>query len=293
MPSSDIQIAFSEDNILVLNVVLALIMFGVSLDLRPADFKKVLEKPSAVLLGLFIQYLVLPALTIGVCVALDVSIGIAYGLILVMVSPGGNMSNFLTKMAKGDVALSVVLTAITTISAAVMTPKLFEFWSSFLQKDAPDVQVLSMLEMAKIVLVLTAIPLVTGMLFNYFLPKLARKIEPIMKNGSLVVFFLLLILAFVKNKDTFLTHIGLVFGLVALVNAIALSVGYFLPSILGSNAQRNKAISIEAGIKNSGLSLVLVFNFWDGWGEPALVAAWWGIWHLLSGALFAWWCSKR
>jgi bile acid:Na+ symporter, BASS family len=292
MQGSDIQINFSDGNIFVLNLALALIMFGVSLGLHPSDFKRVLHKPLAVAGGILIQYALLPAITLGICLALNVSMGITFGLILVMVSPGGNMSNFLTKMAKGDVALSVTLTAITTLLAAIATPKLFNFWSSFATSEVSPVAALSMWKMAKIVLLLTALPLAAGMMMTRFSPYWAAKIEPVMKNGSLLIFFAFLVLAFVKNKDNFMDHIGLVFGLVALVNALALAIGFALPMLTGIGKFKSKAIAIEAGIKNSGLSLVLVFNFWDGWGEPALVAAWWGIWHLVAGSLVAWWWGR-
>jgi bile acid:Na+ symporter, BASS family len=292
MNSTDIHINFSDGNIFVLNLALALIMFGVSLGLHPADFKRVLEKPGGVAGGLIIQYLLLPSITLGMCKLFSVSTGIAFGLLLVMVSPGGNMSNFLTKMARGDVALSVTLTAITTIMAAAATPKLFNFWSSFVADETVTVQSLSMWKMAKIVLLLTALPLAAGMLFTRFSPYWARKIEPVMKHGSLLIFFTFLIVAFIKNKSTFLDHIGMVFGLVAIINALALFIGFMLPMAGGAGKYKSKAIAIEAGIKNSGLSLVLVFNFWDGWGEPALVAAWWGIWHLLAGSALAWWWGR-
>lgn len=277
---------------MALNIILGLIMFGVSLGLHPADFKRVFEKPVLVLLGLLLQYLVLPVITLIVCLLLEVPVGLSFGLMLVMVSPGGNMSNFLTKMAKGDVALSVTLTAITTLLSAVATPKLFNWYASFLGNSTAEVAELSMLSMAKIVLMLTAFPLAAGMLFTYYLPRWSAKIEPLMKNGSLLLFALLLVFAFLKNKETFTANVGAVFFLVALVNGLALFLGYLLPRFLKVSAYRSKALAIETGIKNSGLSLVLVFNFWDGWGEPALVAAWWGVWHLLTGLAVAWLWSR-
>lgn len=293
METQEIVVRFSEGNLLLLNFCLALIMFGVSLDLRPKDFKDILTRPATTILGIVIQYVLLPILTLGIVAEFQPTYGIALGILLVMVSPGGNMSNFLTKIGRGDVPLSVALTAITTILSAFMTPLLFNLYSGFIDGDAEQLKSLDIWEMTLIVLQLTALPLLAGMAVNYYAPQLARKLESPLKKGSLLIFFLFIIMAFIKNKEAFVNHIGLVFGLVAIVNAVALGVGYFLPKLLKAGETQSRAVSIEAGIKNSALSLVLVFNFWDGWGEPALVAAWWGIWHLLSGFIIAIWWSKR
>lgn len=293
MNEQPIQIAFSEGNILILNIALALVMFGVSLDLKVSDFTRIFKKPGGVLGGMAVQYLLLPAVVTGLLLLLKPSYGIALGSLLVVVSPGGNMSNFLTKMARGDVALSVAMTALATVLAAFVTPWLFNFWSAFLGGNTTTIYELSMAEMAKTVLLLTALPLVVGMLFTQYLPNIARQIEPYFKYGSLVIFFAFILFACIKNHTTFIQHIGLVFGLVAIINAVALAMGFWLPMAGKAGRYKSKAISIETGIKNSGLSLVLVFNFWDGWGEPALVAAWWGIWHLITGFIISWWWGRK
>lgn len=293
MNEQPIQIAFSDGNILILNIALALVMFGVSLGLKVSDFTRIFKKPGAVIGGMAIQYILLPAVVTGVLLILKPSYGIALGSLLVVVSPGGNMSNFLTKISRGDVALSVTMTAIATVLAAFVTPGLFNFWSTYLGGDTTSIYQLSVVQMAKTVLLLTALPLAVGMFFTQYLTEIARKIEPYFKYGSLVIFFAFILFACIKNYSSFIQHIGLVFWLVAIINAIALAMGFWLPVAGKAGRYKSKAISIETGIKNSALSLVLVFNFWDGWGEPALVAAWWGIWHLITGFIISWWWGRK
>lgn len=294
MHGSNIAIQFSEDNLLMLNICLSLIMFGVSLGLTVDDFKQVLRQPKIVISGLLTQYIILPIIITGFCILIQPLYGFAMGMLLVICSPGGNMSNLLTKLGKGDVALSVTLTAISTIVSAFSIPILFNTFSKFLPvNETIVIQELSIIEMAKVVLILTAFPLAAGMLVTAFLPKVAEKMQGPMKVISLLIFFTFLVFAFIKNKDSFLLHLNKVFLLVLAANSIAFAVGYIITKISGGNTAQNRAVSIEMGIKNSGLSLGLVFNFWDGWGEPALIAAWWGIWHLLAGLLLTTFWSKR
>jgi BASS family bile acid:Na+ symporter len=293
MQEQNIHIALSDGNVLLLNIALALVMFGVSLDLKLSDFRQVFRKPAAVIGGMAIQYIALPAMLTGFIFLLKPKLGFALGALLVLVSPGGNMSNFLTKMSRGDVALSVVMTAIATLLAAFATPGLFNFWSSFYTDDDLAIYQLNVWEMAKTVLFLTALPLISGMIVRAYLPMIAAKVERFMKFFSIFILIAIIVIAVLKNKDTFSAHLGTVFGFVAFANAMALALGYWLPVLVGAGKYKSKAISIETGIKNAGLSLVLIFNFWDGWGEPALIAAWWGIWHLITGFALAWWWGRK
>lgn len=293
MQEDNIRIALSDGNVLLLNIALGLVMFGVSLDLKLSDFRQVFRKPGAILGGMAIQYIALPAMLTGFVFLWKPNLGFALGALLVLVSPGGSMSNFLTKMARGDVALSVVMTAIATLLSAFATPGLFNLWSSFYTEDDLSLYQLDVWEMAKTVIFLTAFPLISGMLVRAYLPKAAAKAERFMKFFSIFILIAIIIIAVLKNKQTFTDHLGTVFGFVAFTNAMALALGYWLPMAGGAGKYKSKAISIETGIKNAGLSLVLIFNFWDGWGEPALIAAWWGIWHLITGFALAWWWGRK
>jgi BASS family bile acid:Na+ symporter len=293
MQEDNIHIALSDGNVLLLNIALGLVMFGVSLSLSLSDFRQVFKKPGAILGGMAIQYIALPAMLTGFVFLWKPNPGFALGALLVLVSPGGNMSNFLTKMSRGDVALSVVMTAIATLLSAIATPGLFNFWSSFYTENDLSLYQLDVWEMAKTVLFLTALPLISGMLVRAYLPEAAAKVERIMKFFSIFILIAIIFLAVMKNKQTFTDHLGTVFGFVAFTNAMALALGYWLPMAGGAGKYKSKAISIETGIKNAGLSLVLIFNFWDGWGEPALIAAWWGIWHLITGFALAWWWGRK
>lgn len=290
MPSEGIH--FSEGSLWILNGVLAFIMFGVALDLTIADFKALLRQPIKVLAGLFSQFVLLPAATLGLVVLLKPDPQMALGMFLVAACPGGNMSNFISALAKGNVALSVSLTALSSLLAMALTPFNFAFWAGnygptagLLQKIRLDVW-----GMVLTVGVVVLVPLVLGMLVRANRSAVAEKIGPILRKVSLGIFIAFLAIAFAGNFRIFLAEIGHIAGLVAAHNGVALTVGFGLAWALRLPKADRRTLAIETGIQNSGLGLGLIFTFFGGMPGMALVAAWWGIWHMISGlAIAAWW----
>lgn len=275
-----------------MNVALALVMFGIALEISFDDFKALFRKPKLVLTGVFSQFVLLPIITFGLVWLLEPMASIALGMFMVAACPGGNISNFITHLAKGNSALSVTLTAIATLLAIVMTPLNLQIWGSLYGPTATILKEVSIspFEMVKLVALLLGVPLILGMLVNHLRPKWAKKMAKGFKIGSLIFFVVLVFLALYKNRDIFLDYVFYVFWLVLLHNLVAFITGFSVARAMGFSKENVRSITIETGIQNSGLGLLLIFTFFDGLGGMALLTAFWGIWHLVSGlALGSFW----
>ncbi len=299
---------FTEGGLLVLNITIAIIMFGVALDIKFSHFRQLLSKPLPLILGVISQFILLPAVTFLLIMLFwkNITLGVAMGMILVASCPGGNVSNFISNLAKGNAALSVSLTAIATISAIFMTPLNFYFWGSLYEYVGPwvDNPLLQELEIDpisvfKIVFILLGIPIIIGMMTNHFLPKITSFIKKPIKIFSIVFFMGMIAIMFANNYNHFVQYIAWILLIVFIHNAIAISSGYGFASIFGLSLQNRKTLGIETGIQNSALGLVLIFNpdiFPPGLpiGGMMIVVAWWGIWHIIAGLILAgWWNRKR
>lgn len=271
-------------------------MFGVALDLTLDDFKRIAQYPRKSLTGLFSQLIILPALTFGVVWLMRPAYPLALGMILVAACPGGNVSNFICHMAKGNAALSVTLTAITTVLAIVLTPLNYGLYSGLLPyNEAQQVNItLSPVDMFETIFLIILIPLVLGMMANKLFPKVVDKGRKGVKILSIIILVGFIAIAFAKNAGIFVEYFNRVMWLVLIHNGLALVSGYFLARYLMRLQEADsRTVSLETGIQNSGLGLVLIFNFFDGSGGMALIAAWWGIWHIISGFALAWYWSRK
>jgi len=285
----NVHINFDSQTLWVLNIALALVMFGIALEISVNDFKRLLQNPKSIFTGIFSQFILLPAITFALVWIIEPISSIALGMFMVAACPGGNISNFITHFAKGNSALSVSLTAVATLLAVVMTPLNLEFWGSLYgptSKILTEVAI-SPIEMVELVSLLLAIPLVMGMGLNYLKPLFAKKMAQVFKWVSLVFFIALIFLALYNNRDIFIDYIFYVFWIVVLHNLVAFLTGFSLAKFMGLSQKDTRSITIETGIQNSGLGLLLIFTFFDGLGGMALLAAFWGIWHLVSGLLLS------
>jgi bile acid:Na+ symporter, BASS family len=294
-PIDQVELRFDAGSLGLLNVILGLVMFGVALDLKVDDFKRALRSPKGPAVGVLAQFVVLPAATFGLTLLLKPPPSVALGMILVASCPGGNISNFITHMSGGDTALSVTMTAISTVAAVVMTPLNITFWGGLNPATAAvltEVHI-EFLQMLGTVGTLLGLPLVLGMLIAAKLPKVADSLRKPFKALSLAFFAVFVLVAFNKNFDHFLVSIGFIFLPVVIHNAVALSSGYFAGRLAGLPVAERRAVAIEVGIQNSGLGLILIFNFFDGLGGMAVIAAFWGIWHIVAGLTLAAIWSRR
>lgn len=285
----NIHINFSSQALWVMNFALALVMFGIALEISVNDFKRLLQNPKPIFTGIFSQFLLLPAVTFLLVWLIEPIPSIALGMFMVAACPGGNISNFITHLAKGNSALSVSLTAVATLLAVFMTPLNLQFWGSMYGPTAiilKDIAI-SPFEMVKLVSLLLAFPLVLGMWVNHAKPILAKKMAKVLKLGSLLFFISLIFLTLYLNREIFMDYVFYVFWIVIIHNLVAFTTGFSLAKLLGLSQRDVRSITIETGIQNSGLGLLLIFTFFDGLGGMALLAAFWGIWHLVSGLILA------
>lgn len=289
MAIDSVKLNFSQDSLWVLNLCLAIIMFGVALDIKVADFKNVFASPKAALIGLLLQFILLPAATFILVLIIEPSPSIALGMMLVAACPGGNISNFMSHLARANTALSISLTSIGTILAIFMTPLNLQLWASFYAPTASLLQEVSLdiWEVFKTIAVLIGIPLIVGMIVRQKYPGVAIQISKRVKPISIIIFAAFVIVAFIGNIDAFFQFIHLVILIVFVHNLVALLLGYYVAKFFKLSHENRKTLAIETGIQNSGLGLILIFGFFNGLGGMAIVAAWWGIWHILSGLTIA------
>jgi BASS family bile acid:Na+ symporter len=284
-----IHLNFNESSLWLLNVCLALLMFGVALDLKISDFKRIIESPKGPLIGLTAQFIVLPFLTFLMIWIVNPKPSIALGMILVAACPGGNISNSITHLAKGNTALAVSITAIGTLLAIVITPLNFQLYGNLYEPASKILKEVSVnpWDMIKTVVVVAGFPIIIGMLLSHFYVAISFRISKIMKPLSVLIFAGFVVVALANNFSHFLKYIHYVIILVLIQNAIAMFTGFSMAKWAGLNFTDQKTLAIETGIHNSGLGLVLIFTFFDGLGGMAFVAAWWGIWHIISGVCLA------
>jgi len=301
-----VRLNFSASGLVFLNIALAFIMFGVALGIKVEHFKDLIKNPKSAIVGFLSQTFLLPAFTFLLVLLLNPTPTVALGMILVAACPGGNISNFISSMSGGNVALSVSLTAISTTAAIFFTPFNFALWGGFYIDfyNAHGAQGLlrpleiDKAQMFQTVFILLGIPVIIGLFISKKFPKLTEKIKKPINTGSLLFFVLMVVAMLSANFSQFTSYVHLVFFIVLLHNGLALATGYFFSKINKLSIIDQRTISIETGIQNSGLALALMFNpkiFPPEMelGGMAIIAAWWGIWHIISGLTIAWYWSRK
>ncbi|MDR1172362.1 MAG: bile acid:sodium symporter family protein [Bacteroidales bacterium] len=298
----NVRLNFSPGSLDIMNVILAFVMFGIALRMNVSDFKDVIQRPKSFIVGIISQVILLPFATFLLCMALRpvLSQSVAMGMILVAACPGGNISNFITTLAKGNISLSVSLSAFSTLTCVIITPFNFSFWGNLYSNASKLVMPIEIdfWEMVRVVLILLGVPIVAGILFARYFPKVTQKLIKPMSFLSIITFVGFVIVALAANFSYFLKYIHLIGLIVILHNAAALLAGNGIGRLTRLPKPDSRSVTIETGIQNSGLGLVLIFNprLFDGLGGMAFVAAWWGIWHIISGmglAYFWRWKDKR
>ena len=280
-----VRLNFSPQGLMVLNAAIGLMMLGVSLDLKLEDFKRILVAPLAPGIGLAAQFILLPAFTFLLVWILKPLPSMALGMILVASCPGGNLSNIMTYLAKGNCAVSITMTAISTIAAIFMTPLNLSLWGSLNPETEEILRAVSLspIDVFVTVFVILGIPLILGQVLTRTFPGLADRVRRPFKIFALVFFILIVCGALAANWKYFIAYVGMVMFAVFIHNALALNLGYWTGRVVGLGQADARAVCIEVGIQNSALGLVLVFNFFDGLGGMAIVVAWWGVWHIIAG----------
>ncbi|MBQ5855633.1 MAG: bile acid:sodium symporter family protein [Alistipes sp.] len=299
---NSVTINFGEGGMAIVNIILAFVMFGVALGIKPQTFKDIFKNPKSVILGILLQWVGLPLVTFLICIALNhwITPMIALGMILVACCPGGNISNFISSLSKGNIELSVSMTAITTAFAPIMTPINFFVWGNLyskyaaIQADIPTL-VIPFLPMLEQILLLLGVPIICGLIFAKYFPNATKKITKPAQVLSILLFIGMVIVSFSQNFSIIIRYIHFVFFIVLLHNGCALATGFFGGKLAKLLEKDTRSLTVEIGIQNSGLGLVLLFNpaifppeIWHNhYGGMLFIAAWWGIWHIVSGLTVA------
>ena len=285
----DVKLDFSNDALFFMNLSLAIIMFGVAISININDFKEVIKNPRGIFAGVTSQFLLFPFITFLLILVLKPAAGLALGLLLVSACPGGNISNFFSLQSGGNVALSVSLTVFATFLSPFMTPFNFGFWGGQIDYLAPIIKHISIdyFELAKTVAIIMVIPLIVGMWTAYKFPAFVVKIGRPIRIISILILAAFIVVALGKNWAFFKDYYQYIIYLVFIHNALALLLGLAYGKLVTGKVRDAKTVSVETGIQNAGLGLIIVVTFFGGEGGMALIVAWWGIWNIIAGLIVA------
>lgn len=289
MNIDEVMLNFAPGTLMILNVVLALIMLGIALDVAPSDFKVVAKHPKTFIIAIIGQLLVLPAVTFGLTFILPVQPSMALGMILVACCPPGNISQVLTHRSGGNVALSVSMTAVANPLYIFALPLSIAFWGSLHPTARTLLQEVSLdpWRMLLEIFLIIGLPFIVGFTLRAKFPGFARKVQPFVKWFSLIALFGFIVGALAGNWTYFVAYLGIILLVVFVHDAVALAIGYGTAYAGGLGTRERKAMTFEVGIRNAGLGLGLVFTFFGGLGGMAIVAGWWGIWDIIAGLVLA------
>ena len=271
---------FSGIKPIVINPLLGIIMFGMGMALKPADFRIVLSRPRDVLIGCLAQFTIMPLLALALSWLFALDEALAVGVILVGCCPGGTASNVITYLAKGDLALSVGMTATSTLLAPVVTPSLV--W--LLAGKSVDVDVAGMLLSILWVVIL---PIVAGLTVKWLWPKFTEKATAYLPAVSSLAIAFIVLIVISANAHKLLVGGIVIVAVVVLHNLCGLGLGYLTGRLLRLPAPKRKAISIEVGMQNSGLASSLATLHFAAYPMATIPGAIFSVWHNISGAIVA------
>jgi BASS family bile acid:Na+ symporter len=270
-------------------LALMLVMFGVALGLRARDFSVLLAEPSLYVGGIVAQVVLLPLVTFGLVHLISPPPSIALGMIVVACCPGGSVSNLLTYLSRGDVAVSVALTATSSMLAALLTPASTLFWA---QAYEPTATLLASLEVSPLLFIgqttlLLAIPLAAGMILAARAPDVAERIRKRTTVAGAAVLGATIVYGIIYFYPILWPAAGLLVSITALHNTAAFATGAVAGRVLSKRTSARRALTFEVGIQNSGLALIILLSQLKGVGGAAAIAAVWGVWHLIAGGVLA------
>lgn len=278
-----------------LSIILAMMMFSVGLGLSLDDFRRVLRRPGIILFGTALQVIALPALTFLLTFAIAPTASIALGMMVVAACPGGNASNVLTQAARGDAALSVSLTAVSSALAVLTTPFNIMFWANLHPRTSNLLSAIGLDRCAFLseTAFTLGFPLAAGLFMAERMSRVAARIRSPLHTLSLLALGGFIVGALITNGSPLAQAGWVIFPVLVIQDAMALALGYGAARFAGLPDAAQRAFTFETGIRNSGLGLVILLGHFKGLGGAALITAGWGVWHLISGgALAAWWSQR-
>ncbi len=270
-------------------LMLSLMMFAVALGLRKKHFAFFKTHPKVYFAGVLAQTIGLPALTVALCMIVEPQPSIALGMILIACCPGGNVSNLLALFGRADTALSVSLTATSSVAAAVLTPVSILFWSGLYPPTAMLLTEINLDAVSFLVetLIILALPLFLGMALGHFAPDMATKLQKPLAVIAGLGLGLIIIGAVIKFAPILIKIGPWVIGLVMVHNALAFMLGFISGLAAKATTRQRRALTFEVGIQNSGLGIVILLTQLGGLGGAAAIAGLWGTWHIVGGLILA------
>ena len=263
-----------------INPLLMIIMFGMGLTIKPADFRLVFTHPRDILLGCVAQFTIMPALAFLLARLFHLDPALTAGVVLVGCCPGGTASNVITFLAKGDVALSVGMTSVNTLLAPVLTPLI----TYFLLRTTVSVDLASMfLSIVKIILV----PIGLGLVINHFFGKFTQRFVKILPMISTFAICMIVAAVVSHNAENIFGSGLLILVVVILHNVLGYLCGFGIGKALRMSPEKIKAISIEIGMQNSGLATSLAQTAFPNLAMATVPGAVFSVWHNISGAILA------
>lgn len=261
-----------------ISILLGMVMFGMGLTLRAKDFSEVIKRPIDVLIGIVGQFVIMPLLAYILCLVLNLSPEIAVGVILVGCCPGGTASNVMTFLSRGDVPLSVTISACTTVLAPVVTPALIYCFAQQWVAVDPVAMFMS-------IVYIMVLPIVAGVLVNTFFGNLVRAAVPVLPLISVFAIVAIVCAVVAVSRDQIARTGLIIFAVVVLHNTLGLALGYLLAKVFKMDLKKKKALSIEVGMQNSGLGVALAMAHFNP--LAAVPAAIFSVWHNISGPILA------
>jgi len=274
----------------VLPLALAFIMFVLGLGLTGADFLRVIKQPRDFFVGAFSQIILLPIIAFILVMIWPVAPELAIGVMIIAAAPGGVTSNLLTSFAKGDVALSISLTAIISLLCVITIPFIV-LTSVGLLGDSNISQDISLFSMSRDMFLIVTVPVILGMLFRRFTSGIALKFEPIAKKISIVLFVLVLLGAIAAERENVISYFAQA-GLITLVlNVVMMVVAYYVAKFLSSGTKQRKCITIECGLQNGTLAIFVATSIFGG-GAYVIPAATYSLIMFATSLIFVYLLRK-
>ncbi len=288
----DVDLGLSDAAPLVIKAMVAIFLFGVALNVRPADVLASLRRPSLFAVTLVTQFVVVPGLSVLIIPLLDVRPSVAVGLLLVACCPAGNLSNILAYRARADVALSVSLISVSNAAAALLTPLAFVTWAGLVSETDPVFAEVR-LDPASVLVEVAALillPFGAGMALARLRPEIAGWAHRIVEPLTVLLLGVVLIVGISANFTTIVTFAGVIVAGVVVQNLVSLAAGRAAAFVCRLGPAAARTMTLEVGVRNTGLGLVLTLSFFPTVGGVAITVALWGLWDLAVGfALASWW----
>jgi len=275
-----------------LPISLAIIMLGMGMTLVPNDFKRIFIFPKAILIGLTNQLILLPIIGFLLAILFNLEPVFALGVMILASCPGGPTSNLITQVCKGNIALSVTLTAFASFISILTIPFILSFSLNYFGEKADTVIKLPIIDTILQIMIITVIPILLGMMVRNYKQNFAERMEKPMRKASTVIFILVFTAIVIASTDKIVSGIQDVGIVTLLLNIVTMSLGYFTAKIFKLNKVDSISITIESGIQNGTLAIVIAASVLNN-AEMAIPGGIYAIWMYVTGGALMWYFGRK